>query len=44
MIFFSHVVMDISFKDDIPDDFQTADDFSRIIDKQSNHSSIIKNR
>ena len=28
--------MDIGFKDDIPDDFQTADGFARIFDKHSN--------
>ena len=42
--FFSHVAMDIGFKDDIPDDFQTADGFARIIDKHSNHPSVIKIR
>ena len=36
--------MDIGFKDDIPDDFQTADGFARIIDKHSNHPSVIKIR
>ena len=34
--------MDISFKNDIPDDFKTADGFTKIIDKHSNHPSIIK--
>ena len=33
--------MDIGFKDDIPDDFKTADGFAKIIDKYSNHPSII---
>ena len=42
--YFSHVAMDIGFKDDIPDDFLTADDFARIIDKHCNHPSIIKIR
>ena len=36
--------MDIGFKDDIPDDFKTADGFAKIIDKHSNHPSIIKIR
>ena len=36
--------MDIGFKDDIPDDFLTADGFARIIDKHCNHPSIIKIR
>ena len=36
--------MDIGFKDDIPDDFHTADGFVRIIDKHCNHQSIIKIR
>ena len=40
--YFSHVAMDIGFKDDIPDDFQTADGFARIIDKHSNHPSVTK--
>ena len=40
--FFSHVAMDIGFKDDIPDDFQTADGFAKIIDKHANHPSVIK--
>ena len=31
MIFFSHVAMDIGFKDDIPDDFKTADGFAKIL-------------
>ena len=30
------------FKNDIPDDFKTADGFAKIIDKHSNHPSIIK--
>ena len=34
--------MDIGFKDDIPDDFKTAVGFDKIIDKHSNHPSIIK--
>ena len=42
--YFSHVAMDIGFKDDIPDDFLTADGFARIIDKHCNHPSIIKIR
>ena len=42
--FFSHVAMDIGFKDDIPDDFKTADGFAKIIDKHSNHPSIIEIR
>ena len=42
--FFSYVAMDIGFKDDIPDDFQTADGFAKIIDKHHNHPSIIKIR
>ena len=42
--FFSHVAMDIGFKDDIPDDFQTADGFAKIIDKHANHPSVIKIR
>ena len=42
--YFSHVAMDIGFKDDIPDDFLTADDFGRIIGKHCNHPSIIKIR
>ena len=42
--FFSHVAMDIGFKDDIPDDFKTADGFAKIIDKYSSHPSIIKIR
>ena len=42
--FFSHMAMDIWFKDDIPDDFQMADGFARIIDKHSNHPSVIKIR
>ena len=41
---FSHVAMDIGFKNDIPDDFKTADGFANIIDKHSNHQSIIKIR
>ena len=40
--YFFHVAMDIGFKDDIPDDFQTADGFARIIDKHSNHPSVTK--
>ena len=36
--------MDIGFKDEIPDDFKTADGFAKIIDKHSNHPSIIKFR
>ena len=36
--------MDIGFKDDIPDDFLTADGFARIINKHCNHPSIIKIR
>ena len=28
MTFFFHVAMNIGFKDDIPDDFQTADGFA----------------
>ena len=36
--------MDIGFKEDIPDDFKTADGFAKIIDKHSNHPSIIKIR
>ena len=36
--------MDIGFKDDIPDDFQTADGFAKIIDKHANHPSVIKIR
>ena len=36
--------MDIGFKDDIPDDFQTADRFDKIIDKHANHPSVIKIR
>ena len=36
--------MDIGFKDDIPDDFKTADGFAKIINKHSNHPSIIKIR
>ena len=42
--YFSHVAMDIGFKDDILDDFLTADGFARIIDKHCNHPSIIKIR
>ena len=42
--YFSHVAMDIGFKDDIPDDFQTADGFAKIIDKQSNHPSLTRSR
>ena len=42
--FFSHVAMDIGFKDDIPDDFQTAGGFANIIDKHANHPSVIKIR
>ena len=42
--FFSYVVMDIGFKDDIPDDFQTGDGFAKIIDKHHNHPSVIKIR
>ena len=42
--FFPHVAMDIGFKDDMPDDFKTADGFAKIIDKHSNHPSIIKIR
>ena len=42
--FFSHVAMDIGFKDDIPDDFQTADGFTKIIDKHANHPSVTKIR
>ena len=34
--------MDIGFKDDIPDDFKTADGFAKIIDKHYNHPSIKK--
>ena len=34
--------MDIGYTDDIPDDFKTADGFAKIIDKHSNHPSIIK--
>ena len=40
--YFSHVAMYIGFKDDIPDDFQTADGVARIIDKHSNHASVTK--
>ena len=40
MIFFSHVTMDIGFKDDIPYNFKTADGFAEIIDEHSNHTSI----
>ena len=36
--------MDIGFKDDFPDDLKTADGFAKIIDKHSNHPSIIKIR
>ena len=36
--------MDIGFKDDIPDDFQTADGFAKIIDKHANHPSVFKIR
>ena len=42
--YFSPVAMDIGFKDDIPDDFLTADGFARLIDKHCNHPSIIKIR
>ena len=34
--------MDIGFKDDIPDDANTADGFAKVIDKHYNHPSIIK--
>ena len=36
--------MDIGFKYDIPDDFQTAEGFAKIIDKHYNHPSVIKIR
>ena len=42
--FFSYVAMDIGFKDDIPDDFHTADGLAKIIDKHYNHPSVIKIR
>ena len=35
--FFSYVAVDIGFKEDIPDDFQTADGFAKIIGKHYNH-------
>ena len=41
-VYFSHVAMDIGFKDDIPDDIQTADGIARIIDKPSNHPGVTK--
>ena len=41
---FSYVAMDIGFKYDIPDDFQTAEGFAKIIDKHYNHPSVIKIR
>ena len=36
------MAVDIGFKDDVPDDFQTADGFAKIIDKHANHPSVIK--
>ena len=41
-IIFSNVAKEIGFDDEIPDDFQTADGFAKIIDKHSSHPSIIK--
>ena len=41
---FSCMAIDIGFKDDIPDDFQTADVLAKIIDKHYNHPSVIKIR
>ena len=38
------MAMDIGFKDNILDDYKTADGFAKIIDKHSNHPSIIKLR
>ena len=40
--YFSNVAKEIGFDDEIPDDFQTADGFAKIIDKHSSHPSIIK--
>ena len=39
---FSHVAMDTGFKDDILDDFKTADGFAKINGKHSNHPSVSK--
>ena len=39
---FSNVAKEIGFDDEIPNDFQTADGFAKIIDKHSSHPSIIK--
>ena len=37
--YFSNVAKEIGFDDEIPDDFQTADEFAKIIDKHFIHPS-----
>ena len=40
--YFSNVTREIGFDDEIPDGFQMADGFAKIIGKHSSHPSIIK--
>ena len=40
--YFSNVAKEIGFDDEIPDDFQVADGFAKLIDKHSSHPSILK--
>ena len=40
--YFSNVAKEIGFDDEIPDDFQMAGGFEKIIDKHSSHPSIIQ--
>ena len=40
--YFSNVAKEIGFDDEVPDDFQMADGFAKIIAKHSSHPSVIK--